>query len=173
MLEVREVLPEDVPGVQKVFRDTWLATYPNEECGITREDIEDRYKDALAPERIAKRQEAWAHLLPDEKIFSAIEDGAVVGVCRVKTYEDKNQLHAIYVLPEYQGKGIGSALWEKALTFFDPSKDIYVGVAVYNQKAIDFYSRLGFVDTEKRFKDENLKLKSGAMIPEMEMRLSR
>lgn len=48
-------------------------------------------------------------------------------------------------------------------------KGITVEVATYNTNAIEFYKRLGFEDTGKRFSNERLKMKSSAVLPEMEM----
>jgi ribosomal protein S18 acetylase RimI-like enzyme len=45
-----------------------------------------------------------------------------------------------------------------------------VEVATYNANAIRFYEGLGFVDTGKRMSDPKFTMKSGAIIPEMEMR---
>ncbi len=83
--------------------------------------------------------------------------------------EDYNQLKTIYVLPEFQGKGIGKMLYEEVVKFSDPEKDTIVHVATYSKQAIEFYKKLGFVDTGKRFSEERFKMKSGAIIPEMEM----
>lgn len=93
----------------------------------------------------------------------------VVGVCRVVIHADQNKLQAIYVLPGYQGKGLGEKLWIYAQRFFDPNKDIIVQVASYNEGAISFYRGLGFEDTGKEWIDEEFRMKSGAGIPETEM----
>jgi ribosomal protein S18 acetylase RimI-like enzyme len=86
---------------------------------------------------------------------------------------DNNQLRTIYVLPEYHRSGIGTMLWNAVKDFIDESKDTIVQVADYNQQAINFYEKLGFVDTGKRWKDERWKMRSGAYIPEMEMILKK
>jgi ribosomal protein S18 acetylase RimI-like enzyme len=160
---------EDVRGMQEVFYKTWLATYPNEEAGITKDDIEDQYKDTFTEENLKKSAERLANPPEGQTIFLAKEGEKVVGVCRIIVHEDKNELRAIYVLPEHQGKGIGSKLWEQAQKIFNPDKDIVVSVATYNTNAINFYTRLGFTDSGKRFNNEKFKMKSGAVIPEMEM----
>ncbi len=162
-------IPEDYVGIEEVFYRTWLSTYPNEEIGITEDDIEDRFKNRSKPEVIKKRKERIGNPPSDEKFFVAKEDKIIVGVCRVSLKEDRNQLQAIYVLPEYQGRGIGKMLWSEAQKFFDPEKDIYVELAVYNKGALEFYKKLGFVDTGRRIKNDNFKMKSGVVIPEMEM----
>ncbi len=46
-IKILKVTPEDVREVTELLYMTWLATYPNEEHGITTDDIEDRFKDSL------------------------------------------------------------------------------------------------------------------------------
>jgi len=169
-MDIKIVKPtiEDVRGTIEVQYKTWLATYPNKKAGITIDDIEYRYKDAFSPERLKKREEMIVSQEPNEKYIVAKDGDRVVGMCYAVIHEDKNQLEAIYILPEYHGRGIGT----KLLPFFDKTKDIYVEVADYNEKAIGFYKKLGFIDTGRRFSDERFKMKSGAMLPEMEMKIS-
>lgn len=163
--------PEDVRGVQEVFYKTWLATYPNEELGITVDDIEKRFKGTLTEEALAKRAARITNPPEGETLFLAKEGEKVVGLCRAVKSEESNRLQAIYVLPGYQGRGVGKLLWEEAQKIFDPSKDTVVAVATYNIGAIDFYKKLGFRDTGRRLEDEKFKMKSGATIPEMEMEI--
>lgn len=168
-IHILPAAPEDVRGMQEVFYRTWLATYPNEEAGITVDDIEDRYKDAFTDEALSKRAERIANPPEGEALFFAKDGDRVVGLCRIVKSEQFNRLQAIYVLPEYQGRGIGRMLWEKASKVFDSNKDIVVDVATYNKNAIDFYKKLGFEETGKQWEDEKFKMKSGVKIPEMEL----
>jgi ribosomal protein S18 acetylase RimI-like enzyme len=78
-------------------------------------------------------------------------------------------MEAIYILPEYQRLGIGSSVWREAQKLLDPKKDVVVQVAAYNTDAIEFYKRRGFRDTGKRWAEKKFRLKSGAVIPAMEM----
>lgn len=159
---------EDMLSMAEVFYKSWLVTYPNEEFGITVDDIEDKFKDAFTEEALAKRWEK-TEKNKNQKTLLAKEGGRVVGLIRITFSPDKNQLQALYLLPQYQGKGIGTKLWEEAKTLLDPAKDIIVQVATYNTNAINFYERLGFVDGGKRFEDEKSRMKSGSNIPQMEM----
>lgn len=155
--------------IQQVFYLTWLDTYPNEEYGITREMIEKRFAPRLTKEGVAKFAEKIAQPEPNTLFLIAKQEEKIIGVCRVRKDDKQNQLGAIYVLPEYQRSGAGGRLWQEAKKFFDPDKDIIVNVAVYNDKAIGFYKKLGFVDTGKRFSEELFKLADDITIPEMEM----
>lgn len=171
--KITKPVVEDALGTIEVQYKAWLATYPNEKLGITVDDIEDRYKDAFSGEKLKKRENLITHLESNEKYIIAKDGDKVVGMCYAVIQEDKNQLEALYLLPEYQRKGIGTQLWNAVLPFFDKSKDIYVEVADYNEKAINFYKKLGFVDTGRRFSDDRFKMKSGAILPEMEMVITR
>jgi GrpB-like predicted nucleotidyltransferase (UPF0157 family)/ribosomal protein S18 acetylase RimI-like enzyme len=164
--------PEDARDIQEVFYKTWLDTYPNEEAGITVEDIEDKYKDVFTDEAIQTRAEKITHPAEGQTMFVARDGSKVVGFCRVIQEEDRSKLSTIYVLPEYQGKGVGRSLWNDAQNVLDKSKDIFVEVATYNTNSIEFYKKLGFEDTGRRFNDV-IPMKSGATIPEMEMVIKR
>ncbi len=166
---IRPVLAEDIPVIQDLFYETWLDTYPNAEAGITREDVEFKFKDRHSPENIAKRSIYLAGLSADAPFYVAVVDGIVVGLARANIYPDKNQLQAIYVLPKFQGQGIGKKLWQKVGESFNPQLPTIVHVATYNQKAISFYKKLGFQETGKQFSEERHRMKSGNIIPETEM----
>lgn len=163
-ITIQKAVPEDALGIGEVFYRTWLATYPNKEVGVTVEDIEFKFKD-----RKNKDGSRYANL-PDNVLFlTAKVENSVVGVCRLVKDEKENELKAIYVLPEYQGRGIGKMFWTETLNFFDSTKDTIVKVVTYNKNAIEFYKRLGFKETEKIFYDETFRLQSGIIPPEMEM----
>ena len=171
-VQVTEAGIDDFEKIQNVFYRTWLVTYPNKEHGISVDDIEDRFKDRNAPERREKRRQDILTRNLNKRLLVAKDGDTVVGVCRASKSESENRLNAIYVLPEYQGKGVGSRLWAEISSFFDQDKEVVIDVVTYNQNAIDFYKKLGFMDTGKRFFDEQFRLKSGAQFPEMEMRRS-
>lgn len=168
-IEVSRQKPEDVEGITNVYYQSWLSTYPNKEAGVTREDVEYKFQDAFSEEGLAKRRNYIENRKDNELFLMAKENGKVVGVCGVVREEGANKLRTIYVLPEYQGKGVGSRLWEEARKFLDAGQDTFVEVVDYNQNAIDFYKRKGFVDTGKRHQDEKFRMKSGAIFTEMEM----
>ena len=160
---------EDVRGATEVYYKTWLATYPNEVAGVTTEDVETQFKGAFTPDGLAERTERMVHPPENRSFFLAKDGDKVVGVCSVTRHPDKNQLQSIYVLPEYQRKGVGALLWQEAQTHFDADKDIVASVVAYNENAIEFYQRLGFEKVEKQGPNETIRLKSGVFLPETEM----
>lgn len=166
---IREASPEDSSEMREVLYKTWLDTYPNEEAGITRDDIEDFNARRNSPEEIRQREESLKTKKENELRLVSEVDGKIVGLATFVRHGVKNQLQAIYVLPEVQGMGVGKKLWAEGSKFFDPTKETIVNVATYNDQAINFYKKLGFEDTGIRFAEERFKMKSGAVIPEMTM----
>jgi ribosomal protein S18 acetylase RimI-like enzyme len=168
-VEIRVVQPEDVEGMLNVSYKTWLDIYPNEEAGITVDDIKESFKDSFTEESIRSRQERIENLPANEWRVVAKVNEVVVGFATMVRNEEYNQLRSIYILPEFQGKGIGTMLWNEVKMFADPTKNTIVQVVTYNEQAIGFYQKLGFEDTGKRFIDERFRMPSGNILPEMEM----
>ena len=115
MIKIEKPTNEDIEKIQQVFYETWLATYPNADVGITPEDIEEKFKNRLSKQNIQKRINEISDESGSKLFLVAKEDGVVVGVCKVIKKEAFNELEAIYVLPNHQRKGIGKMLWNKAV----------------------------------------------------------
>jgi ribosomal protein S18 acetylase RimI-like enzyme len=168
-VKVSTAQPEDARGFVEVIHETWLATYPNEALGITKDDIEERFKDSFTKEGLELRTKALANPSEGAAFFVAKDGDKIIGICSIRKDAESNQLQSIYVLPEYQGQGAGQLLWEEAEKHFNASNDTIVHSATYNTNAINFYKKLGFVETGKEFFDERFRMKSGVIIPETEL----
>lgn len=169
-VQVVDAIPDDVYGIRNVQRVTWLATYPNERLGITREDIESRFANDDTDEgkkRMEERKQRFYQ--PNVHTWVAKDSDNIVGFCVATKEENNGRIRAIYLLPEYQGKGAGRQLMEAGLAWLGSDKDIYVNVASYNDNAIKFYERFGFVRTGRDVSDPVAALPSGKNIPETEM----
>ncbi|XKT74359.1 MAG: GNAT family N-acetyltransferase [Patescibacteria group bacterium UBA2163] len=161
---IEEAQPEDARSITTLLYKTWMDTYPNEELGITEEQIEEYFAHRLSEEGIQSMARGIERIPPNTKMYVVKVDNEIVGVARGATYDDNNTLHSLYIDPDHQDKSLGYLLFSKIQTSLDSSKDTYLGVATYNQKAIDFYTRQGFVPTGKV-----KEYKKPPHIPEMEM----
>lgn len=162
----------DAEAVYRVQSQTWLDTYPNEEAGITREEIRVRVegeRSELIPEKIERWKKRIESDDKQSKVFVARVDGKVVGFTAPGFIDGQRRVGAIYVLPEAQNKGVGSSLMKQALTWHGNDEDIYLRTASYNQNAIDFYKRFGFEETGNPVIDEAAKERGITEIPEIEM----
>lgn len=167
---IRRARPNDALSIIHVLHQTWLSTYPNEEMGITKEKIEESFQESLSKENVKKFASKIALKIPDEMRLVALVDGKIIGIATLIKNKQNNELKTIYVLPEFQGKGVGKMLWEEVRKFCDISKETIVNVATFNLNAIEFYKKLGFVDTGKRIEKGNWRVKTSSFkMPTMEM----
>jgi ribosomal protein S18 acetylase RimI-like enzyme len=166
-IQISEARPEDIKEVLEVQKITWLATYVNKEYNITPADIES--KDFNSPARIKSWQD---RLLTDRKLsnFWIVKDhNKIVAFCIANRELDKNKLVAIYVLPDYQGLGIGKKLIKQALVWCGDNKTIFLDVVTYNLKAKSFYEKFGFKEFSITPTEDLAALPSGKTLPEIRM----
>jgi ribosomal protein S18 acetylase RimI-like enzyme len=168
---IERASPGDAEAISDLLRRTWQATYPNEEAGITEDDIRLRTEGENG-ERIPQNTERWRkHIEANDDnsaVFVARTNGVITGMANGTIKEGKRYLTALYVSPEEQGQGIGGKLMRNVLDWHGEAEDIYLNVASYNQNAIDFYKRYGFEQTDTPVVDEG-NVYGNTRIPEIEM----
>ena len=105
---------------------------------------EDRWHDPYMPMgeldgEIAAGVEFWGYA----------DDGELLGIMGIQPVRDVNLIRHAYVVPESQGRGIGSALLEHLLGV--ATRPMLVGTWTAAEWAIRFYERHGFeyVGTER------------------------
>jgi ribosomal protein S18 acetylase RimI-like enzyme len=167
-IHIDGAIPQDARGIVNVQKEGWLATYPNEQFGVTQEDILSRNLDS--DEKVATWEQRLMSQGEGSRTWVAKDGDKVVGFCSATKDDDANHLRAIYVMPQYQGRSIGSQLMEQALQWLGDSRDVVLEVVSYNEKAISFYEKLGFQKGES-LPDDSATFPSGASMPEIQMRL--
>lgn len=84
------------------------------------------------------------HLARDRVLFARI-DGRAIGFVQFGPAEhDGIEIRRLYVLAEFQGRGIGSVLLERALAETAVAPAIYIDVWEKNHRARQLYERFGF-----------------------------
>lgn len=160
---IREARLEDAADIAKVQIDTWRTTYQS--------IVPDDYLAGMSYE---EREQKWAtHLAnPQDSYFAfvALDDAEkIVGFVHGGKYRESDpiyvgELHAIYILKEYQGKGVGrqltQALVKRLLEIGIQSMILWVFAE--NHAARRFYEAMG----GQLVKSNRFEI-SGAMIEEI------
>jgi len=143
--EIREAAVADAAVITKIQYDSWLTTYPSEEFGITKEDLIKKMGD------LGLRAKRWAGILEEVeankdkmRVFVIIEGEKRVGFCKVNKQDNEGHIDALYLDPEFKGKGAGSTVFQSSLSWLGDTKPVTLEVAAYNARDIDFYKRFGF-----------------------------
>lgn len=124
----------------------------------------------FVPRRIAYFKEKLAETdRADGATFVSKVNGKVVGYVDSSIEEGRRRIGAIYVEPEAQGKGVGSKLLQQPLEWRGRGEDIFLEVVAYNQNAINFYERFGFVKTDTKVPEEPNRPDYMKTLPQIEM----
>ncbi|WP_329050665.1 GNAT family N-acetyltransferase [Amycolatopsis sp. NBC_01488] len=126
---IRPATVADAAVIGEIHVASWQAAY----AGLMPDDF-------LAGLSASSRAESWARLIGDGgQVLVAEQDGVVAGFA---AYGD-GRLYALYLLPEYWGRGLGRALHDRVVE--DLSGDSAVlWVLSTNERAKAFYVRQGW-----------------------------
>jgi len=170
-IEVGPAVPGDEAGIAAVYKDTWLATYPNAAAGITKNDVLSMAKNFDSVESLKNWKEKISGSRSKQNyVCVAKVSGRIVAFCCGKKFEEYNQLSAIYIAPGYQRQGIGRQLIADVFEWLGKNKKIIVAPVAYNLPAIGFYKRIGFAVVEG--KSSSRQLPSGKIMPLIEMEIN-
>lgn len=151
--KIREATPADAAAIARIQYDSWLATYPNEDVGISKEDLLAQLGE------LTQREEKWKKTFaepdPQRKIFVATENQKIVGFCRIQKGEHENNFIALYLDKAHEGRGVASKLIKKIFDDVGEDKPAKLEVATYNHHAKAIYEHYGFKESEQTTHDVN------------------
>lgn len=126
---------DDTPFVQEIAKFSWYSTYE----GIIPRPIQDKFlQNAYSIDRLMQRFQSSPFLVADH-------NGTLVGFAHFSNVkEEQAELFAIYLMPDIQRQGIGSALLQHGIHVLEGAKKLTVCVEKDNMKGIHFYKAKGF-----------------------------
>lgn len=139
-MNIRKARPSDANGVARVQVDAWQTTYK----GI----VPDDYLSAMT---YTNREQKWKEIITSQSVFVAeTEADGVVGFSnggkeRTGKYKEyTGELYALYVLKEYQRKGIGKLLLRAVIDYLINNNLFSMTVAVLEENpSRQFYESFG------------------------------
>lgn len=142
---IRKMRKEDIKEVQSVAKRSWHDTYE----GIIPLEIQEKFLDYAYHEEMLQKRLEGSFLLV------VVVETTIVGFANFSPVkkEGEVELGAIYLLPNFQGKGIGSALLQEGIVNIEGKREVYINVEKDNEKGINFYQAKGF-ETVEEFDDE-------------------
>ncbi len=139
-LHMRKAEVTDTTVMRTILWKTWIATYgpfiPPEDL---RSYFEEHYGEA-AIERLLRDPCVEGHIAAWDLL-----DAAVM-ITRWNASEGRFYVSSLYVLPEFQGRGIGKAMLARAADRARAAgvNKLWLGVMVQNTQALAWYRALGF-----------------------------
>lgn len=146
---IRNKKETDIESLAKVHYETWITTYK----GI----VPDSYLDSLSLESYIEK-----HHMFNAPCIVAEVDGKVVGFLMYSKDKDEDtsdkcgEIMVIYLLQEYQHKGIGTRLMNEAEERMKSEFDqLSLWVLEDNIPTVKFYEKMGF-EKDGRYELEEL-----------------
>jgi ribosomal protein S18 acetylase RimI-like enzyme len=131
---------EDIDAIQRVLRETWLDTYSPYLAQDTINEVSSVWHDAA---RLATR-------VKDPDIYYAVARADSDDICGLVAAQRRlpNELfiYRLYVRPDTQHQGVGSALLNATLAHFPGVERVVLQVLTANEKALAFWRKHGFVE---------------------------
>jgi ribosomal protein S18 acetylase RimI-like enzyme len=167
MITISKPTPEDAEGMNEVIKMSWYDTYIKPEIGVTKKDIDLMYANSEAKQIEVFRNRA-SNPKDGDITLVAKENDKVVGVIRLVINPDHVRVRTIYVHPDYSGKGIGTNLWNEVQKYL-PEKLSVIAYPVKQTRSVDWYKKIGFVDTGEEYVEEEKMLDSGIQLKQTKM----
>jgi ribosomal protein S18 acetylase RimI-like enzyme len=149
--KIDQISKDSILQLQKISKQTFIETYSS---ANTNENMMRYVEEEFSLDKLEAEVED-----KNSKFYFAKLGSQVVGYLKVnigdaqteKIKANTLEIQRIYVLKQYQVKGIGKSLYEQAIKIAKENKVDFVWLGVWeeNPKAIRFYEKLGFEAFDK------------------------
>lgn len=134
--QVRKMEEKDIEQVQQVAKTSWNDTYK----GIIPEWVQERFlNSAYSTEMMIRR-------LNVSSLYVAETEDNIVGFANFSKVKEAGEveLGAIYLLPDYQGMGLGTALLNEGIANAQHATKVFINVEKENKTGVKFYNAKDF-----------------------------
>ncbi len=143
---IREAKESDIPALSKVAKKTYTETFGD---GLTTEQLTTVLETT-------RSETYFKSIINKDTIIVALINDKLIGYIqisdiryktkKIKTSKKDQAIHSIYILPDYQSKGIGKTLMDTAFNHprIKKANRIFIDVYEKNTRALNFYKKYGF-----------------------------
>lgn len=140
MTKISKATSKDIKAIQDIVYTTWPITYGGILSSIQLQYMLDLFYSEEALSTQIEKKEQLFYLISTED--------SVLGFCAIEhnhNQEAVTKIHKIYLLPETQGKGIGTFVMEAIRNFAleNNTTGLLLNVNRFNS-ALHFYQKIGF-----------------------------
>lgn len=150
-IEIKRITVQELDQLKEIGRKTFHETFSesNDDENMTKY-LDEKFSSDKLTEEINNT---------DSEFYFATLENNVIGYLKVNFGESQTELkddtaleiERIYVSKEFHGKKVGQLLYEKAIQIAKDKNVHYVWLGVWeeNLRAINFYTKNGFVEFDK------------------------
>lgn len=141
----------DEVGLAPMHIQSWKETYITPESGLTSEIVDEMIGHMLTDTDFKKNTISESLENPDKVLYRVVRNSkeGIVGFMHGSKNDKSNELEGIYLLDEVKGSGVGGKLMKEFLAWTDKDKPSRLEVFSFNERALGYYAKYGFVKTDK------------------------
>jgi ribosomal protein S18 acetylase RimI-like enzyme len=150
-IAIKKIGLEQLVPLQEIGRKTFYDTFFESD---SEESMNAYLATSFSSEKLTAELEN-----PNSEFYFATQNEVVIGYLKVNfgtaqtELQDTNsvEIERIYVLQDYHGKQVGQLLFEKAMAIAKSNHCDYIWLGVWeeNHRALQFYTKNGFVAFDK------------------------
>ncbi len=150
-IKIKKVTLADIVQLQEIGRQTFAETFSSTN---TEENMKAYLEEGFSNAKLSAELDN-----PNSEFYFATLNNTVIGYLKInfglaqtELKDDKAlEIERIYVLQEFHGKKVGQLLYYQAIHLAKEKKADYVWLGVWekNHRAIQFYTKNGFVEFDQ------------------------
>ena len=150
-IKIKKVTLADIVQLQEIGRQTFAETFSSTN---TEENMKAYLEKGFSNAKLSAELDN-----PNSEFYFATLNNKVIGYLKInfgsaqtELKDDKAlEIERIYVLQEFHGKKVGQLLYDQAIHLAKEKKADYVWLGVWekNHRAIQFYTKNGFVEFDQ------------------------
>lgn len=150
-IKIKKVTLADIVQLQEIGRQTFAETFSSTN---TEKNMKAYLEDGFSNAKLSAELDN-----PNSEFYFATLNNTVIGYLKInfglaqtELKDDKAlEIERIYVLQEFHGKKVGQLLYDQAIHLAKEKKADYVWLGVWekNHRAIQFYTKNGFVEFDQ------------------------
>lgn len=150
-IKIKKVTLADIVQLQEIGRQTFAETFSSTN---TEENMKAYLEDGFSNAKLSAELDN-----PNSEFYFATLNNTVIGYLKInfglaqtELKDDKAlEIERIYVLQDFHGKKVGQLLYDQAIHLAKEKKADYVWLGVWekNHRAIQFYTKNGFVEFDQ------------------------
>ncbi len=146
-IEITKISLEQLAQLQEIGRKTFTETFSSTN---SEENMKTYLENGFSTDKLTSELQN-----PESEFYFATLNEVVIGYLKINFGQAQTELQEgkaleierIYVLQDFHGKKVGQLLYEKAIQIAKNKKVAFVWLGVWeeNRRAIQFYTKNGFV----------------------------
>jgi ribosomal protein S18 acetylase RimI-like enzyme len=151
MIEIKKANLENLISIKNIGKQSFIETFTDNN---TPENIEKYLKESFSTDQLTTEISN-----PNSIFYLALWDNEPIGFLKVNLgdaqteslYKNTLEIQRIYVLQAFHGKKIGQILLDQAIEVAKHNQVDYIWLGVWeeNHRALQFYTKNGFVTFDK------------------------